>query len=436
MALTPRSGSSTLPSNPNDSSNTVPTNLPTPLADMPFISDSNLNKFAIDTTQYLNTTKQLVGFMKGKRISVTYYRLLNREGSNNRTQIADSPTLRNIINTEYQKISNLEITLPKGFEFTANNEQSNMSIVGQAQFYPNMNPNIGDLFLMGTGDGRIGICRISQVTPTNWRQDHIYITDFVIQEFLDETNQAVIEGAVTLRSVFSKQNYLGGTAALLSEESYTLLLKIAEVRNNLCRFYHQRFFDPDTCTYIRPDGIYDPFVVQFMANKLTMDVIHVVPKILTGKNPKLYQQTLWARLEDRYNTSLAGLAPCCLLAPYGETRMGVFVTELYGRSIVMPTCDTDGTTPYLYTSAFYTGNTTTMSVEELLVYNVITQRSMGDLNILVTNYLDPVYTLSADQQFYEIPLYIHLIDMAMQSQYREVDAPSMSFASSGDNGDN
>ena len=434
MALTPRSGSSTPPSNPNVLPNDVPTDMPSALADMPFISDPNLNKFAIDTTQYPNTTKQLVGFMKGKRVNVTYYRLLNREG-NRRTHIADVPTMRNIINTEYQKISGLEITLPKGFEFTANNDQANMSIVGQAQFYPNMNPNIGDLFLMGTGDGRVGICRISQVTPGSWRQDRIYITDFVIQEFLDETNQAVLESAVTLRTVFSKQNYLGGTAALLSEESYLLLLKIAEMRNNLCKFYHQKFFDKDLCSYIRPDGIYDPWAVQFMANKLTMDIIPVIPKILTGKNSQLYQQTLWARLEDRYNNSLYGVAGGYTLLGYNETRMGVFVTELYGRFIVTPSVDLDTAEPYLYSAKFYTNQTADMTAEELLVHNAIVQRSIGDLNVLVTLYLDPVFALNATDQFYKIPLYIHFIDMAMQSQYREIDAPSMSYASSGDNGD-
>lgn len=432
MALTPRSGSSTTHSPHNTQPNDVPTNMASTLADMPFISDPNLNKYAIDTTQYAHATKQLVGFMKGKRVLVTYYRLLSR-GGHERTNVADLPTMRNTINTEYQKITNLEITLPKGFEFVANNSQANVSISGQAQFYPNMNPNIGDLFLLGTGDGRIGICRISRVTPGTWRQDHIFITEFVIQEFLDETVFKVIESMVTLRSVFSKQNYLGGTAALLSEESYLLLLKIEELRSNLCRFYHQLFFDPDFCSYMRPDGIYDPWVTQFMAGKLTMNVVPVVPKILTGKNPKLYAQTLWARLEDRYNTSLALLAPCYSLSRYNENRMGVFVTELYGRSILIPTSDITPDNFYLYSVNFYTNNVMLMTAEEVLVRNAITQRTIGDLNILVTHYLDLVYTLSPDDQFYKIPLYLHLIDMAMQSQYREIDAPSMSYASSGDN---
>lgn len=395
---------------------------------MPFISDPNLNKYAIDTTQYASVTAQLVGFMRGKRISVTYYRSLLREPSNNRTNIADLATTRNVIDSEYQKILNLEITLPKGFEFLANNSQANATIKGQAMFYPKMNPNIGDIFLTGVGDGRTGVCRISLVTPMSWRNDRIYVVDFVVQQFLDTTTFEALDASVTQTSVFSKENYLGGTAALLSEQTYLQLLKIKELRANFCRLYHQTFFDSSLCSYIRPDGLYDPWVVNFMANKLSMDDVQIWPKNLLGKRPETYRQTLWARLEDRFNTTLYGLSPYTNILGYGEDRMGTFVTELYGRSILFPAVEDNGDSPYLYSINFYNGVTASMTAEELLIYEAITKRNCGDLSILLINYLDLVYTLSPDDQFYKIPIYIHLIDMALQSQYREIDAPSMSYA--------
>jgi hypothetical protein len=435
MALTPRSGSLTTPSGPDDPVSDTSVAEDAGLAHLPFITNSELNKYALDTTTYLNTNKALVGFMRGKRVTVTYYRLLNREGINNRTNVADLPSQRNVLSSEYQKILNLEITLPKGFEFTANNAQANMSIKGQAMFYPNMNPHIGDMFTIGTGDGRIGVCRISSVTPMSWRTDRIYTVDFVVHEFVTDANHDPTEGAVTLTSVFSKENYLGGTAALLSEQTFLNLQKIREIRSTLCRHYHLAFFDSNVCSYMRPDGIYDPCVVKFMANKLTMDDLPIRPKNLLGQITQIYQHSLWARFEDRFNKSLYFVSPYYTLSRYNQTRTGVFVTELYGRSILLPSTETqvnpEDTVYYLYTSNFYNGTVAAMTAEELLVYNAITKRTAGDLGILISNYLDLFITLSPLDQFYKIPLYVHLIDMALLPQYREADAPSMSMIAEG-----
>lgn len=431
MALTPRSGFSLTTSGQNDVPNEIPNTQADVLNNMPYVTDTNLNKYAINSSQYPETTKMLVGFIKGKRISVTYYRQLNQGGSNIRTNIADYATTRNILNTEYQKIVNLEITLPKGFDFTSNNETASISITGQAMLYPNMNASIGDIFLAGTGDGRVGIFRVASVTPMSWRTDRIYTITFSIQSFLDETDMSAIEGSVSITSVFEKENYLGGTAALLSETTYLQLQKIKVLRSVMSKYFHQQFFDQGLCSYLRPDGLYDPHLTQFITNKITFCDVQIRAKNLYGKNPFSYNSTIWARLEDRYNTTLNGVSPYYQILGYKENRLGAFVTELHGRSVVTPTNDSEAGLPYIFSTNFYTGNTTNMDVFETCIYTAITTRKAGDLNTLIAEYLDLLYTLPLDDQFYRIPLYIHLIDISLQTQYREIDAPTMSYGSPG-----
>jgi hypothetical protein len=435
MALTPHSGSSTTPSSRNTLPNDIPNSQSDNLMHMPFIADGSLNKHAIDVSQYADTTRSLIGFMKGKRIAVTYYRQMKREGSNNRTNISDSASVRNSLNSEYHKILNLEITLEKGFEFTTNTAQTSVQITGQAQFYPNMNPFIGDMFLVSTGDGRMGVCRITSTTPMSWRDDTIYLVEFMVHEFVSPANHDPIEGAVTQVSVFRKENYLGGTAALLSEQTYVQLLSIKETRRNLIRFFHQSFFDTNIRSYLRPDGKYDPWLVQFISGKITMNDIPIRPKNLLGKVGSDYASTLWARLEDRYNSTMYLLSPYVKVESYRQDRLSVFVSELYNRGIIYPTEDADAGEPYLYTPAFYKGLVNEMTAEEKLMFDAVTLRTTGDLSILITNYLDTVMSLSKDLQFYKIPLYIHLIDMSLQSKYREADAPSMNYASTADRGE-
>jgi hypothetical protein len=129
---------------------------------------------------------------------------------------------------------------------------------------------------------------------------------------------------------------------------------------------------------------------------------------------------------------LNGLAAQTRTIGYNETRLGVFVTELYGHQILMPDPALTDYDPYIFTDKFYSGTTADMTAFELRMYNALTQRTAGDLGTLISDFLDLTYTLSLDDQYYHIPLYIHLIDMALQSQYREIDAPPMNYTSTGD----
>jgi len=72
-----------------------------------------------------------------------------------------------------------------------------------------------------------------------------------------------------------------------------------------------------------------------------------------------------------------------------------------------------------------------MTDEESVFYTAVKDRKPPELSVLITDYLETVFNLEPDDQFYKIPLYVHLIDMALQSQYREIDAPSMNYASTG-----
>jgi len=187
---------------------------------MPFVSDVNLNKFAIDSTTYPNTAKMILGFIKGKRILVTYYRGLKQGSGNIRTNTADYPTARNVLDNEYSKILNLEITLPKELDFEANPELASIDVSGEAMLYPNMNPSNGDVFTMGLGDGRIGVFQVSSVQPMSWRSDTIFAIKFTLQSFMGPEDIDPIEGSVVETFVFQKENYLGNTVSLLKESTY------------------------------------------------------------------------------------------------------------------------------------------------------------------------------------------------------------------------
>lgn len=426
---------------------------------MPYVKNTNLEKIAIDTSAYPNAARQLLGYVKGHRIPVTYYRQMRQGNLSIRSQIADYATQRSSLTTEYQKILNLEITLQQGLEFVTDPDHASAGLSGSGMMYPYMNPSVGDVFTYGLGDGRVGVFQISQVDPTSIRNQRIFRVNFVLQNFLTEEEQTALDASVTQTSVFDKTNYLGGTATLLSETTYLNLQKLKAYRSNLSKFYHQKFYDPDIASYAYPGMAYDPYVVKFMANKITMDDVHTRAKVLTGVDLKRYKKTIWARFEDRYNTTVAYLSPQYALIPYRATRMGVFNTELHGYSIIepigyiagteyiidsdncsltdddaIPITDIDTGSPYtkyVFGSAFYLGTTTAMTPLEQRVYQSIIARNPGDMETFISVFLDSVYSVTPEEQFYRIPVYMHLIDQSLQIGYREIDAPSANYGSTG-----
>ena len=429
MAITPRSGSLTGPSPDNTAPSDIPNTQNDVTMGMPYVGNSVLNELAIDTTQYPKATADVLGLMKGKRINVTYYRTIKTGGSNIRTNIADYPNVINILNTEYDKILNMEITLTKGFEFTANPENSSASITGTAFMYPNSNPSIGDIFTTSTGDGRIGIFRISKIEIASWRNDRPFLVNFAIQSFADPSDIQTLDAMATRELVFDKANFLGGTAALITQSTYLQLQKVKVLRSNLFEYYHSLFYDRAAMTYFRDDGIYDPLVTLFMSNKWTMDDNLERPKNLLGRLMEDYKKSIWYRIEDRYNPTLYGLYTKYLINPYSLTKMSAFNTELVNKYWISLNSSDDNPEYYVFSADFYNGSINAMSDYEKAVFGVITTRLEPDLATLIGTYLETVYTLSPSDAYYRIPIYIHMCDMAMDNRTLRIDSTSMNYAS-------
>lgn len=403
------------------------------MADLPFVTDTTLNQYAIDPTTYLNAKLAIVGYMRGARVLVMYYRRLKRGTADSRSNITDYPTQRDVLSESYQKIINLEITLKQGLEFTADPERAAAGVVGEAWFYPNMNPSVGDMLTFALGDGRIGIFQITQVNRMNWRSLTTYSCQMSLQSFLDVGAAAPMEGAVVDTVVFDKTNYLGGTAALLSSQTYVLLQQIKAMRTSISKYFHSLFYNKDKESYFWSLDKYDAHAVQFVANKISMKDVHYRARNLMGSNPGAYAKTVWGRLEERYTTSLAGVYPVDIVYDYAQTSNGVFVTGLRNSGIITPVkAGTDGPVePYVFSQDFYDGDLAAMSPFEKDVYLSITTRLPPPPDVLFSTYLSGAMSLADKEAFYKLPIYLHFIDQSLQSGYTQIQAPSMNFASTG-----
>ena len=422
---------------------------------MPYVSDPALNKYAINATQYPKVTALLAGFMRGYRIQVTYFRQCQQGNSNNRTNIADYATERNALTSEYERIFNFEMTLREKLTWNYNSGNASGSVTGQALFYAGVEPTVGDMFLYSVGDGKYGLFRVNLVESMNWTNDRVFLVSFSIQSVPDSSDMDGIVGPVVRDLVWTKMASYGQCYSVISATAYLLLEKIKVFRRELCRYYHRVFYDHVLNAYVRPDRIYDPCCVRFMLSKMTMIDVPVRSKQPYLLDNLVYDGSLWARLNDRYTSTLEGISPFYEYKTVTADSLCTYVNELYNHTVILPQkyvpyqgtavpvvapspttppCgptaievgsddDTSGTNYYVLSQAFWTGDTTNMTNLEQIVYTVITTRTVDQTADAISEIMLGIYDVPVSDQYYFIPLYLHLIDLLMQYVPKDLDSP-------------
>lgn len=407
---------------------TNPTNTQTPiiqqtdvLENFPIVKDPAFERMAFDVTQYPDAVTAIQGFLKGHRITVTYFQSLNQT-IDVRTNIVDSPTMRANIHSAYRRINNLEITLQDPLQFTYTDPNTALSqVTGNAAFYPGMNPKIGDIFLLTVGDNKVGEFKITSVTPGSWRNQRAYMAQFLMFAYLSQDDMNFLSSATTQTVVFDKANFLGDTVSLLTEDKYQDLQTLRQMRQILALYYFRKFYDSSYGSFFRPtDQLYDPYVVKYMASAVEYILTKKRPQQLLANVDDTYDNTIWSRLNQSYNLSLTDLNTQYRTNQNTPTTTDPTITTLANHYYLVVdqqdmTLDASFYAPYIFSTAFYTGDTVHMSLWEDFVYQALTTRILTDTHTLITQYINTYQSLSPLDQFYHIPFYLALIDIAVQS---------------------
>lgn len=418
---------------------------------------------AFDDTQYPKATAAILGYMEGYRLQVTYFNSQGTGGSDIRTNIADSVSERHLLNTAYVRINNFEITLTAAWTFDYNPDTTESSVTGEALFYPGVNPLVGDTFLTNGGDNKLALFKITGVAPLSWRNRRAYQVKFSFYKFPGEQDFQFLQAATIQTLYFDKVNYLDDTVSVLEEDRYQDLVVMRQMRAVLARYYVTQFYDSELDTYVPPTGPYDPYLVRFMAAKCPYDVVGKRPRQLQSNVEAHFAHSLWQRLLDRETSTWDDVWAWSSWTTFVGRSFDVNLTPLVNHAY-LTLCSTNtpsvpwsspvqnwdagfselirddpgvlsllnyewadtytGPPPtpvsYVLSTAFYTNDQQTMTAFEQMVASTITNRCWTDSQTLINTYLNPYRTLTMAQQFYMIPLYLHMIDVCVASLARAV----------------
>lgn len=419
-------GSPNLPSNIEDSDprkETVVTSVDD-LNNYPIIKDPMFDRAAFDVTTYPNSWRTLQGYTQGHRMSVTYFNAIG-QSADVRTHIADYPNERNVANTSYLRINNFEITLRGPLQWIYDKDKGEGNAVGQALAYSCFDPMKGDFFLGAAGDGKLALYRVSTVDPLSWRNQHMTEFGFYFFSYVDAGNLQFLQAATRRTAWFDKRSYLGGTAVLLEEDYYKDLVDLRRFRKILPQYYFRKFFDRGLNSFIRPDGVYDPYVVKYMASACSLRDVMDRPQQLYRDTDMKYDDTIWARLNDDDVTVIDDLNPYFTESFVRGKGNNIMLTPLVNSSVVTSLSQHEfQMNPdvsrgfYVLSDKFYNNDYDHMNELEQLVWMTIKTRVLSNTSNLLANYVRPYMTMDRVRAFYEIPLYLRLIDIAIPSVAR------------------
>lgn len=396
------------------------------LANFPIVANPAMDRVAFDVDQFPNTARGLQGFMEGHRVRVIYYNQLASSGSV-RTDIADSPNERAAANTAFRRIDNFEIVLKDALSFNYDKTKAQGEATGTALIYAGMTPRYGDIFLMNAGDNKLGMFKITSIEPQSWYNNRVYLIGYYFFNYPDDGWLKFLEAATVRRSVFTRASFLDGSYALLSEDRYLERQTLNAMRDSLCKYYFRTFFNRELNSFINPTtNVYDPYLVSYMASACEYDVVKARPRQLLDNVQNSYENSIWARLTDPANPLVSDLWKDSVAPIKRNYSMDIGVTELLGYSyiaLVAPNSQAvlDGeSSVYVLSDAFYRNDRVNMTELECMIYDAILTKSVGNVGFFIAQFLSLYTSLSIEEQFYDIPLYIALIDIALPGLERRV----------------
>lgn len=256
------------------------------------IHDTFTTQTALNPDRYPEQYKQLLAYPKGFPMVVPYYHRQD-PAIDHRSMVVDISVDEDAIHGDLTKINNLEMKLEESLQFTVQEEDNSTQLTGSAIMYPGLEPFVGDIFFMEVDNRQQLVFMVNVVEPTTYRQERYYKVKFSSFTQLTASLLERIEAAVTSTCYFERRKYFGESQlTFLSFQSWKNLKELEKYRKSIAQDLVNFFFDADAESFFRSDGIYDPYVTEFLRSKLTVkdNGVHPLQLLVPLEN---FHRSIW-----------------------------------------------------------------------------------------------------------------------------------------------
>lgn len=372
---------------------------------------------------------------------------------------------------QYLQIKGMELKVTSPLQTTQDSTTNAMLVIGTANVYPFLIPNVGDLFLADIGDGKEGIFQITNVERKSIFKEASHTIEYQLLLYMNADNRALLNTKIVKSVQFVKDFLLHGQDPLLIPETFAAMQSLQEYYEEIVARYFKSFVSSDFRTLILPNQdhvTYDHFLVTAIMACFTPEDYHevrYVRRLNCDDDLVMKSTTIWDALieQDRglikycsrlygaastkqfeFNPVLDGIYYSGIdyvvypkdpeinvdyqivnrkkeLAPFDfkeidsslknvETPDLTKLTSFSNKSLVKPILSDES---YVLSSAFYSNKREEMSILETLVMDYLERKSL-DTEALVM-LCQSQHTWTNLQKFYFVPILLILVRAAIRN---------------------
>lgn len=264
-------------------------------------------KSALSPTTYPDIYGTLLSYPSGVPVTVEYFK---KRGPYIATQTIDTSMSgeRSAIHFSFDRIHNFEIRIEDQLQIETDVETTELMITGTAIVYPGFKPNVGDIFYMKLPDAAIGVFIVNLTEPLSIRRGTHYKIGFHLDGNLTEATDLKLQESTIDELYFDKQTYFSDEATLLTSSSYKLLETLIQHRTSIISRLMNKFYNVTEKTIICPEKIYDPYLIEYLMNKISINDNRRHLTMLANPFVSSFENMIWSTYinQDVSTLSLTG----------------------------------------------------------------------------------------------------------------------------------
>lgn len=427
-----------------DFSSSVAGKVKQPIDKAPTIHEEQFSHSLVDS-RYTNH-RSLLSNVTGAPRACTYYRQVRGKDEE------PTPFQLNGMNVyqSYTKVNKLIIKVDgtESYNFESETGESSSTLDAYCMF--DLVPMKADVLYMDSGDGRAGLYQVTEQPQLHtYAKDKVYkislqMIAFVTPEILDTLNSRVIK-----EYFYSADSILNGGSAIIVKDDFFLEKDILNDMALLIQYYIKKFYynpektlnlyDPNNVNY----NTYDQYLVKFAKTVIPNEfltglrafeyydvrsnLVKGSAQTLTVFDAILQLNTKMLKIVEKemYLVSTKSLSTSAYYGNLFYSKFNYFVTNnpdsYRGQyvqrnsvftSTLVKTSFLSIATEYVFSDAFYDGDTANMTDWEKFFYETIDNKLFNKKEIL--KFTEEFYKLEDPYQFYYGPI---LIWFMVKSRY-------------------
>lgn len=388
-------------------------------------SDGGFKGNLIDTRK--RNVRSLLRYVEGEKWNIVYYRQLLGGDSE---PVSYQPNQLNVYQ-QYEKIVNYPLRVDSDLSSNQDSETLQITVIGSGTLYDGIVPNVGDVFVADSGDGRDSLFTVNKFERKTILLDTCYTISYALIDHFNEDTKCKIDARV-VRTLYYSDEYVGsGRGPLLSEVELHDYRKCMFLVSDIASYYYRTFMDLDSRLYLAPiddKRTYDPYLSIALDKILSRDHCNCVemPRVATLDQKVEYLPTVWGWLLTGTKTGLTILNTAAERISSAKYYIELLYSGIYmdkvqyvllvdkngpivdplieeGDSISVPIIyPIDLYVSYIFSPFFYQGHRERMSFLEKIVDDYLTEKPINASD-LITLY-DDSNNWEPLEKFYYLPI--------------------------------